>query len=220
MLELQKMLMDVLQQFGTLEIVGLSATVILLLIWLLVRAVGGGREERAGTAPAQSKVVVADRAPAVAVNRVSGPVVEHAAPPQPSAPVSTNAIESSVVAVIPEDSVLRRHYLASLESQRLVRSEPNRTDSAVHRHSEAEHILHLDGKPADPVVAVGNAEQASCCSKIVIPQDSVLKRHFIAQLQAEIESRLPPRPSDSVLLRHYHALLASELQRRLSALKG
>ena len=36
-----------------------------------------------------------------------------------------------------------------------------------------------------------------------IPQDSILKRHFLTHVRAQIESRFAPRPSDSILTRHY-----------------
>lgn len=73
---------------------------------------------------------------------------------------------------------------------------------------------------AAPIVEARKIQQPAYCGKCVMPQDSVLKRHFIAKLQAEIESGLSPRPSDSVLRRHYQALVATELEKRLSALKG
>lgn len=51
-----------------------------------------------------------------------------------------------------------------------------------------------------------------------LPEDAVLKRHFIGQLRSEIVAGLPPCPTDSVLRRHYDALLASRLSQRLQAL--
>ena len=52
----------------------------------------------------------------------------------------------------------------------------------------------------------------------VIPEDSVLRRHFLANLQAEIESAFAPRPTDSVLQRHHDALIAGEIDMRLAEL--
>lgn len=48
-----------------------------------------------------------------------------------------------------------------------------------------------------------------------VPEDSILRRHFLSQLQGEIEAALFPRPTDSVLQRHYDSLVAVELQNRL-----
>ncbi len=60
--------------------------------------------------------------------------------------------------------------------------------------------------------------QSSCSSsRMAIPEDSMLKRHFLTQLQSEIEAALFPRPTDSVLQRHYDNLVAVELQNRLQA---
>jgi len=57
---------------------------------------------------------------------------------------------------------------------------------------------------------------SSAESKLKIPEDSVLKRHFLTHLQSEIEGALYPRPTDSVLRRHYDALVAAELENRLA----
>lgn len=50
-----------------------------------------------------------------------------------------------------------------------------------------------------------------------IPEDSVLRRHFITQLRAEIEQELFPRPTDFTLQRHYDALVSAELENRLAS---
>jgi hypothetical protein len=50
-----------------------------------------------------------------------------------------------------------------------------------------------------------------------IPEDSVLRRHYITQLRSEIEQGLSPRPTDFTLQRHYDALVSSELENRLAS---
>lgn len=45
----------------------------------------------------------------------------------------------------------------------------------------------------------------------LIPQDSVLRRHYLAHIRYMIETVTFPRPSDSVLRRHYEQLIAAEL---------
>ena len=44
-----------------------------------------------------------------------------------------------------------------------------------------------------------------------IPQDSILRRHYLAHIKYMIETVTFPCPSDSVLRRHYEQLVASEL---------
>jgi hypothetical protein len=46
---------------------------------------------------------------------------------------------------------------------------------------------------------------------VILPEDSVLRRHYIQYLRAEIE-KFMPRPTDSVLSRHYDQWLASEIE--------
>lgn len=48
-----------------------------------------------------------------------------------------------------------------------------------------------------------------------LPEDSILKRHFLTQLQSEIEATLFPRPTDSMLQRHYDSLVAAKVENRL-----
>lgn len=52
--------------------------------------------------------------------------------------------------------------------------------------------------------------------QLKIPQDSVLKRHFIAHLKSEIESALYPCPTDPKLRQRYDAMVATALQDRLA----
>ncbi|GAB4255834.1 MAG: hypothetical protein Kow0065_04200 [Methylomicrobium sp.] len=52
-------------------------------------------------------------------------------------------------------------------------------------------------------------------NKICVPEDSVLRRHLLTQLRAEIEASLLPVPSDCVLQRHYKQLVEAKLQDRL-----
>jgi hypothetical protein len=49
-----------------------------------------------------------------------------------------------------------------------------------------------------------------------LPQDSMLRRHFLANLRAMIESLNPPRPTDSSLSRHYDSLIISKIEECLS----
>ncbi|HWP00366.1 MAG TPA: hypothetical protein VNL74_07045 [Methylococcus sp.] len=44
-----------------------------------------------------------------------------------------------------------------------------------------------------------------------LPQDSVLRRHYLSHVRYMIESVTFPRPVDSVLRRHYEQLIAGEM---------
>ena len=147
---------------------------------------------------------------------------------------------------VPQDHVLRRHYLALLES-RLNEITPSPTDSVLRRHhqqwlkarlsrciedassaaafqadyeqwvSEREKVpcksdrLPVQGNPI--ALAAKPLEQELPIAKraVILPEDSVLRRHCIQYLRAEIE-KFMPRPTDSVLSRHYDQWLSSEIE--------
>lgn len=45
-----------------------------------------------------------------------------------------------------------------------------------------------------------------------LPQDSMLRRHYLTHLRAMIESIKPPRPTDSSLSRHYDTMILAEIE--------
>lgn len=49
----------------------------------------------------------------------------------------------------------------------------------------------------------------------IVPEDSTLKRHFLTNLQSEVESELSPRPTCSMLKRHFDSLVLAEMDKRL-----
>ncbi len=53
---------------------------------------------------------------------------------------------------------------------------------------------------------------------VYVPEDAVLRRHFITHLRGEIEAGMAPRPADSVLRRHHQALITATLEQRLMEL--
>ncbi|MGR8931611.1 MAG: hypothetical protein ACU836_13295 [Gammaproteobacteria bacterium] len=155
------------------------------------------------------------------------------------------------LSTIPEDSVLRRHYLANEAAMKAALREPYPTDSVLRRHYDAAHKIRIETESIPVAASVSVQVDVPVSDKPVqrassieaafdkavesaqefsesevripfakqsrIPEDSVLKRHFIAQLQAEIEAALCPRPTDSVLRRHYDCLVGYELERRLAS---
>lgn len=48
-----------------------------------------------------------------------------------------------------------------------------------------------------------------------LPEDSMLRRHYLTHLRALVESRMPPRPTDSTLRRHYDSMLENEVENLL-----
>ncbi|WP_140912295.1 hypothetical protein ACH518_11625 [Methylomonas sp. HW2-6] len=63
-------------------------------------------------------------------------------------------------------------------------------------------------------------ERAAVCAarSRSLPEDAVLRRHFLAQINSEIQAGLAPCPSDSVLRRHHQALVSAKLQQALAEL--
>lgn len=57
-------------------------------------------------------------------------------------------------------------------------------------------------------------------NSLKIPEDSMLRRHFLTHLKSEIEASIGPRPTEFSLKRHYDTLVAYELENRLEALAG
>lgn len=49
-----------------------------------------------------------------------------------------------------------------------------------------------------------------------LPQDSMLRRHYLTHLRATIESLNPPRPTDSSLSRHYDTMILAEVEQCIS----
>jgi hypothetical protein len=178
-------------------------------------------------------------------------------------------VEATDIPNVPQDSILRRHFLATLRAGIETRIGPRPTDSILRRHYDnlidGEIKKHLPeaavgdtcrvagasgetpmavqiaapdetAKPADiqvetltavateetPEAATG-PETAPSAEKTVkqrVPQNPVLRRHFVAALRAEIESGMYPRPTDSILRRHYETLLDTEINARLAEMEA
>ncbi len=145
---------------------------------------------------------------------------------------------------IPEDSVLRRHWLTQLRTEIEASLFPRPTDCVLQRHydqlveSELENRLVnpedlalyklIDGrdptldssaapKPEriDTLINKPDSKAKNESEQITIPEDSVLQRHFISQLRSEIETAVYPRPTEATLQRHYDQLIEAELASHL-----
>ncbi len=60
------------------------------------------------------------------------------------------------------------------------------------------------------------AAPVALSNKLVIPEDSMLRRHFLTHLRAQVENELMPQSSDATLRHYYEASVAAEIQKRLT----
>lgn len=202
----------------------------------------------------QRKPVAVEKTVAQA-RTVSEPEPKVTAAPEPAAPViKVRAAEPAPAAAtvvaeaqkkapheerIPEDSMLRRHYLThirmlkqAVELPREVPSEwPARpTDSMLRRHYDSwMAVLRSSasaGEPApvrqdEPAAAEVKAEQKASAVQTHpaderLPEDSMLRRHYLSALRCHLESVLPPCPTDSMLKRHFDNWKNVQLDREIA----
>jgi len=162
--------------------------------------------------PKPANVMVAPEASAVVENK----------PEEQPTPATLQLVEE---AKLPEDSTLRRHYLSNRDAERLAITHPYPTDSMLRRHYESglawliKSVPVIDSSPVAETIKVleNSATEPQSVTKSVIPEDSTLRRHFLTQIQAEVETQLSPRPTDSALKRHYDNLVKSRVQAYLTA---
>jgi hypothetical protein len=143
--------------------------------------------------------------------------------PQPVAEVETKPArypKPDPAHVFPQDSMLRRHFIAHLAAVAKSYTANRPTDSMLRRHYDALSADPIPISPVKPTVTStpGTATPSRKCTRqITLPEDSILRRHFLTTLQLKIESRLslPARPTDSILRRHFDTmkenLIAAEL---------
>lgn len=136
------------------------------------------------------------------------------------------APKSPATIAVPEDSVLKRHHLAQIQAEKDKLSQPYPTDSVLRRHYDALHSVTLPAPTLAPIIsktenlAIETIPAPTPVAPTIkaeqsfVPEDSVLKRHFLSLLRQQVESKLPERPSDSVLKRHFDSLVDAELTRR------
>lgn len=80
--------------------------------------------------------------------------------------------------------------------------------------AEPEPAVSVIAEPvavAEVVVTPAAVTVATVSAKSAIPEDVVLRRHYLTQRKAEILASLPAQPSDSTLKRHYQQLLDAKL---------
>ena len=60
------------------------------------------------------------------------------------------------------------------------------------------------------------ATPAEVKQKVVVPEDSMLRRHFLTHLRTEVEAEIMLHPIDPNLRHYYEASVAAEIQKRLA----
>ena len=79
----------------------------------------------------------------------------------------------------------------------------------------------LETSPAPPEADASSSKAASCLeTNSSLPQDSILRRHYLTHLRTMIESVAPARPTDSVLCRHHDTLVATKIDQCLHNTKA
>lgn len=182
---------------------------------------------------AAARTVVAEVQPDIAPSPLQ-PAVH--VPPAAETIVAAVSEKADFSGKIPEDSMLRRHYLTHIQARKESRLPARPTDSMLRRHYDSLMAIRQEetaSKPApapiqpiEPVIiteckaevgaAVVNRESVR---KEGLPQDSMLRRHYLATLRYTLESGLPPRPTDSILMRHFdnwtNHFIETEVNKRL-----
>ncbi|MCK9604915.1 MAG: hypothetical protein M0R33_00510 [Methylomonas sp.] len=97
----------------------------------------------------------------------------------------------------PEDSVLKRHYLAQRVAERQAITHPYPTDSVLRRHVESALVATFaptkrvkKTTEVEPVEATASDAAILASPKIELPQDSVLKRHYQQLLESKLAENL------------------------------
>ena len=255
-------------------IISVSALLLILAIFLWIR------KKKSVVAQPETKTPPATKSEAKPQEKIiaaTEPVVQPVAEKTVSEPVTTSQTVSpavvsqpisatcSATAVcnknLPQDSMLRRHYLTHVRAMISALNAPRPTDSALSRHydshiaAELERCLNdkhamqqlLDNYQqhkrtitpvcSNPVTVTPEPEtktvvvqhtvtvvETPVVKNVVatktfcrLPEDSMLRRHYLTQLYAQAAANLPERPTDSMLRRHYDSLLENLVKQQLNS---
>ena len=177
------------------------------------------------------------------------PELEPESKPEPSVkpqPSETALSSPEHKSNLPEDSILKRHYLTHVCALLEALAPERPTDAVLCRHYDAmmlakieqclsdkqamDRLLddYLTNKPTAtseaPATQAGESaatapqadENPISDSTYNIPQDSILRRHYLTHVLTMIEALVPTRPTDAVLCRHYDALIVTKIDRCLN----
>lgn len=109
--------------------------------------------------------------------------------------IATLAVKTAQADIhsIPEDSVLKRHYLAQRAAERQAITNPYPSDSVLRRHHES--ALAASFAPTRPSAEAADVEPVDAAGPVAAivsppqpdtPQDSVLKRHYRQMLESKL----------------------------------
>ncbi|TAN65989.1 MAG: hypothetical protein EPN17_15175 [Methylobacter sp.] len=161
---------------------------------------------------------------------------------EPSAKPQTNevtVVPSENNSSLPQDSILKRHYLTHLCTVIETLAPPRPTDSVLCRHYEtmiaakiaqclsdekvmeqliSEYENNKDSGKTKAFATPQENESVICPAEknSSLPQDSILRRHYLTHLCTMIEALAPPRPTDSVLCRHYETMISAKIDQCLN----
>jgi hypothetical protein len=223
------------------------AIVIAILIFVFLKArskklSATGEQEKPVTQ--QSKTI--NEAPTSSQKEIPSDVTETLSPvtqtvhPVTAVEPTSEKVQESVPAdpiyenhYIPQDSMLRRHYLAQLQVMIAELNQPGSLEQYMNDEAATEKLVESYEnykkspapsvqKPQDAVSPIvetvtctANTEEKADSTAAKIPEDSMLKRHYLSALSAHIAAKFPPRPTDSALRRHYEAMLDTEIKKQL-----
>jgi len=127
--------------------------------------------------------------------------------------------------ILPQDSMLRRHYLTNLRAMIESINPPRPTEFSLSRHydamisAEIEQCVSDQGAVERFICKYKDhkktlAEQIQQHENPKLPKDSVLSQQ--TKTNASTKSNMPPPPTDSVLRRHYDTMINTEINNLLS----
>ncbi|MCQ8179595.1 hypothetical protein NP603_00615 [Methylomonas sp. SURF-1] len=193
---------------------------------LVSEQVGQGRQSQPATPIPRSEPPLAQPEPSQGIIAEAEPTLPAESDIPAAVTVSPAEQDADLLPVavelqVPQDSVLNRHYWAQRAAERTAIEQPYPTDSVLLRHYRQKQAAALQ-LVAQEAVAASVTDQAAVAVKVDatvgIPEDSVLKRHFLANARNLVEQKYGPRPSDSVLLRHRRQLVEADLTDYLAGL--
>jgi hypothetical protein len=108
----------------------------------------------------------------------------------------------------PETSISPTPVKSSIEPSL---SKTEKTEKALQQENIEQHM-----PLPKPAVAVANTRKSPSWAEkkrlYTIPQDSILRRHYLTHVRYMVEVVNNPRPSESVLRRHYEQLISSQVE--------
>lgn len=189
-----------------------------ILLFLIVSATKrGGNKDKAQVREPQRNAPTFEPVSSVPVKKTSQdhraePVMDSASDTLEIKPTVQPAVNSVQASDVPQDSILRRHYETLHKVTAVSDTLPNVKKMLADAIRQPSNITIEQAQ-----MPVATAAPFKFDVKVManIPEDSILKRHFMHQLKAEIQAGMSERPSDSILMRHYDSHIGYELTKRL-----